>query len=188
MNSKSHEIARQIRQQFFVFRNGLLADNLREKGDNHRMIFGLNLIQIIDIAKSFEKNAEVATELWNSKDTRECRLIAPMLYPADNFSIETALQWIAETENKEIADNLCHKLLRNTPFASHLSTSLVHGSTMQRYIALRLALNLLIIGQTIDNASLRILAQEEIKNNTTNLAIAKSVINELDELEAFINS
>ena len=188
MNSKSHEIARQIRQQFFVFRNGLLADNLRDKGDTHRMIFGLNLIQIIDIARSFEKDAEVATELWNSKDTRECRLIAPILYPVDSFSLETALKWIEETENKEIADNLCHKLLRDTPFAPDLCTSLAQGSTMQKYIALRLALNLLIIGKTIDNDYMRIFAQEEIKNNTTNIAIARSVINELDELLDAINS
>ena len=118
MPNDSHEIARQIRQQFFVFRNGLLADKLRNSGDCHKMIFGLNLPQIIDIAKHFEKNAIVATELWNSKDTRECRIIAPMLYPIELFNEEIALKWISEIENHEIADNLCHKLLRNIPSAS----------------------------------------------------------------------
>ena len=40
-----------IKQQFFTYRNGMLADRLREAGDCHKVIFGLNLPQIVDIAR-----------------------------------------------------------------------------------------------------------------------------------------
>ena len=184
MQNNTHEIARQIRQEFFVFRNGLLADNLRNSGDCHRMIFGLNLPQIVDIAKRFEPNHSVATELWNSKETRECRLIAPMLYPVEKFNVETALQWISEIENHEIADNLCHKLLRNVPFASSLATSLIEGDDMQRYISLRLALNLLTINKVIETDQMLAFAKSELdKNCIHNTSVANSLIEAILELE-----
>ena len=184
MPNDSHEIARQIRQQFFVFRNGLLADNLRNSGDCHKMIFGLNLPQIIDIAKHFEKNAIVATELWNSKDTRECRIIAPMLYPIELFNEEIALKWISEIENHEIADNLCHKLLRNIPSASQLCAKLVNGSDMERYVCLRLAVNLLSINKSVETDKILFLANNELKNNCIhNISVAKSFIELAYDLE-----
>ena len=184
MQNNSHEIARQIRQQFFVFRNGLLADNLRNSGDCHKMIFGLNLPQIIDIAKQFNKDELVATELWNSKDTRECRLIAPMLYPIEQFNEEIALQWISEIENHEIADNFCHKLLRYTPYVSHLCYTLTNGSDMDRYICMRLALNLLSINKTIKVDEILCIAKTELNNNNIhNKSVANSLIQAISELE-----
>lgn len=184
MEKETHEIAKNIRHEFFVYRNGLLADNLRTSGDTHRLIFGLNLPQIIDITQRFPKNAEVATELWNSTDTRECRLIAPMLYPIKEFSEETACEWISQVENTEIADNLCHKLLRNTPFASSLCKKYVCGTDIQRYIALRLAINLLAIGKEIDTTTMQRFAQEEFaKNNPLTQSAAHRLLDDLTSPE-----
>lgn len=182
MDNQSHEIAKQIRQEFFVYRNGLLADTLRNAGDTHKMIFGLNLSQITDIAKRFDANELVASELWNSNATRECRLIAPMLYPINKFDEETAYKWISEVENTEIADNLCHKLLRNTLFASKLCLKFANGSTLERYTALILAINLITIGKALDKEAMQRFAQTEIEsNNPTTLPVAKRLIEDLLE-------
>ena len=182
MDNQSHEIAKQIRQEFFVYRNGLLADTLRNAGDTHKMIFGLNLSQITDIAKRFDANELVANELWNSNATRECRLIAPMLYPINKFDEETAYKWISEVENTEIADNLCHKLLRNTPFASKLCLKFANGSNLERYTALILAINLITIGKALDKEAMQRFAQTEIEsNNPTTLLVAKRLIEDLLE-------
>lgn len=182
MQNNSHEIARQIRQEFFVYRNGLLADTLRNAGDIHKMIFGLNLSQITDIAKRFDANENVATELWNSRNSRECRLIAPMIFPIEKLSKDTAIQWITDTENYEVADNLCHKLLRYADFASEICSMFIDGTDMQRYIAMRLAINLLAIGKTIDTDTMRQLATNEINNKTSNTPLAINLIEEIDEI------
>lgn len=183
MNNQFHEIAKQIRQDFFVYRNGLLADTLKNAGDKHKLIFGLTLSQITDIAKRFESNEHVACELWNSTETRECRLIAPMLFPIDQFNKEIAIKWISEVENTEIADNLCHKLLRNTTFANELCIHFAQGNTLQRYTAMILAINLITIGKKIDNDTMLRFAQKESENNNpTTISVAKRLIEDLTEI------
>ena len=183
MENPNHEIAKHVRHEFFVYRNGLLADTLRSAGDTHRMIFGLNMPQITDIARSISPNEEVAKELWESRETRECRLIAPILYPIDKFNEETALEWISDIESTEVADNLCHKLLRKTPFAHHLCTTLMTGSEIQRYTALRLAINLLTLGKEIDRERMLRFAQTEIeKNHPLTSATAKRLLQDLSEI------
>ena len=180
MEQSSHETAKNIRHEFFVYRNGLLADNLRSAGDTHKLIFGLNLPQIVDIANRFPANEDVAIELWNSTESRECRLIAPMLYPIDKFNEETALKWISGVENTEIADNLCHKLLRKTPFACSLCEKLSNGTDLERYTAMRLAINLLTIGKEPDTETMQRFAQKEIESdNLVTISAAKRLLEDL---------
>ena len=40
-----------IKKDFFVFRNGIVADTLRKAGMPHKVIFGLQIPQIAAIAK-----------------------------------------------------------------------------------------------------------------------------------------
>ncbi len=184
MEQTSHETAKNIRHDFFVYRNGMLADALREAGDTHRMIFGLNLPQIVNIANSITPNEDVATELWNSTETRECRLIAPMIYPVDKFDEQTAIKWISEVENIEIADNLCHKLLRKAPYADRLCITLMNGTDIQRYTALRLAINLLAMGKELDNETMQRFAQKEIdSDNPATSSVAKRLLQDITESE-----
>lgn len=189
MENSSHEITKQVRHNFFVYRNGMLADTLRNSGDTHRMIFGLNLPQIINIANNITPNEDVAKELWESVETRECRLIAPMLYPIEKFNEETALKWISNIENTEIADNLCHKLLRKTPYADRLCITLMNGIDIQRYTALRLAINLLASGKEIDCEKMLHFAQTEVyKNRPITSATARRLLQDLSETEKMNNN
>lgn len=132
---------REVKQQFFALRNGLLADMLRKQcALPHRVIFGLNLPQIRDIALRCGEDADLAAALWADTDCREARLLAPMVHPAD----ANALQWLAEVATVEEADVLCHRLLRRCPGATDFAARAVADSRpMVRYAALRLLLNLL---------------------------------------------
>lgn len=136
-----------IKQSFFMYRNGILADTLRKAGDTHGIIFGLNLPQIVDIAKSIGKDKSLAEELWENKTCRESRLLAPMIYPVDELTEDVSKSWIENIENEEVSDILCNKLLRHTKFAAKLCR-LYFSSEIDliRYTAFRLALNLLSFG------------------------------------------
>ena len=113
-----NEIIKTIKQQFFTYRNGMLADTLRKAGDPHKMIFGLNLPQIMQIAAETGKNKALATALWTDEHgCRESRLLAPMLMPSQEFTIDEAMEWCSSVECVEVADVLCHRLLRGTDFA-----------------------------------------------------------------------
>ena len=143
MENNYNEI-QQVKRRFFALRNGALGELMRRQGATYRIIFGLNLPQLTEIAASTPASAHLAQKLWDNTTTRESMLLAPMIYPVDQFGLDTALAWTASTPTAEVADILCHKLLRRCPFALSLAQELsMSDNDMQRYIAIRLHFNLL---------------------------------------------
>lgn len=152
-----------IRKEFFAYRNGIIAEQLRTAGDPHTMIMGCQLADVIAIAAHYEKNTALAQALWNDEHHRECRLAAPMLYPIDQFSQQTALAWCQSVESVEIADVLCHRLLRHMPCAQQLWQQLRDSdSPLVRYTAWRLLLNLTLLNKVEKTTQLRSLVEQEL--------------------------
>lgn len=138
-----------IKRRFFAMRNGIIADTLRKAGLDYRMIFGLNLPQITDIAADLPHTPSLAAELWADTRTRESLLLAPMLYPVDQMSADTAAAWLAQAPTTEVADVLCLRLLRHHPDALAIALDALDATAeITRYAALRLLFNLLIIAGT----------------------------------------
>lgn len=132
-----------VKRRFFAMRNGIIADTLRKGGSPFRIIFGLNLPQIVEIAAEAPHTADFAQSLWDNSTTRESMLMAPMLYPRDQFDITTAREWVARIPACEIADILCHRLLRHMPYAMAFAEELcLSADEMARYTGLRLYFNL----------------------------------------------
>lgn len=133
-----------IKKQVYAMRNGIAADNLRKSGAPYRMIFGVNLPHLAEIAESHPQSADLASALWADTGTRESLMLATMLYPADQFSRETAERWAGESPSAEISDILCHRLLRRQPYAYDLALQLCESTDPRiRYTGLRLMFNLL---------------------------------------------
>ena len=170
-----------IRKEFFAYRNGIVAEQLRAAGDPHTMIMGCQLVDVIAIAKRYEKNAELAQELWDNVNHRECRMAATMLYPIEDFKMETALAWCESVESVEIADVLCHRLLRHLPYAKELWAQLLAcDKKLVRYIAWRLLLNLLLMNKIVKTDVLRATALNEFEISQPPLQqVLKSIIEEL---------
>ena len=155
MNTTIQEILREIRKELFAFRNGIVADKLRKAGDPHSVIMGCLLVDISAIAarnresvNDSEQLATIAIELWEDTKSRECRLAAPMLYPAQKMSLEKAVTWVQTVETVEVADNLCHKLLRHLDCGDELFRQLiVEEHPLVNYTGYRLLLNLLLMGK-----------------------------------------
>ncbi len=135
----------QVKRHFFAMRNGIIADTLRKAGSPFKIIFGLNLPQISDIAAQTPHTAELAERLWANDTTRESMLLAPMLYPAEAFTADDARRWVEAIPAAEVADILCHRLLRHLPFAWELAEELTDtddAASLGCYTGLRLAFNL----------------------------------------------
>lgn len=134
----------QIKREFFSFRNGIVADALRKGGSKFRIIFGLTLPQLVEIASRFGTDDDLATQLWNNTTTRESMLVAPMLASRDNFSIDKARVWAGDIPEYEVADILCHRLLRHMDYAPELALELASSdSELAAYTGVRLAFNIL---------------------------------------------
>lgn len=132
---------REVKQRFFTFRNGLLADMLRKQCQTpHKLIFGLNLPQIKGIAAEIGTDAQLAEQLWRDADCRESRLLAPMVQPP----CPEVLSWMMEVRSVEEADVVCHSLLRKCPEALEAAVATAESDDpLARYCALRLLMNLM---------------------------------------------
>ena len=187
MNSDIQEILREIRKEFFAFRNGIVADKLRKAGDPHGMIMGCLLVDVSAIAQRFREtinDAEdlkaVAQELWDATNSRECRLAAPMLYPAEKMTLELAMQWCQTVETVEVADNLCHKLLRHISDADTLFRQLIaQEKPLIKYTGYRLLLNLLLLGKAQPSIQLKAIIDAEAEQAQGPLsALLKDILEE----------
>ena len=133
------------------------------------MIMGCLLVDIIGIVSRVREcigdktqMATIASELWSDTNSRECRLAAPMLYPAESMTLDLALQWCKSVETTEVADNLCHKLLRHLDFADALFRQLItQDQPLIKYTGYRLLLNLIVMGKIQLNDSLRAIVEHE---------------------------
>ncbi len=181
-----NNLSREIRKEFFAFRNGIVADKLRKAGDPHTMIMGCLLVDVQAIVQrqreaidDAETLKALALELWNDTNSRECRLAAPMLYPAELMTLEQALQWCLSVETIEVADNLCHKLLRHIAEADALFRQLIADERpLVKYTGYRLLLNLLLLGKVQPNASLRTIVENENEPSLSHLL--KDILEELN--------
>ncbi len=170
-------------------RNGMLAEQMRRSGLDYRVNFGLNIPQIKEIAAetlasslSSAEQLELANALWDNVNTRESRLLAPMLFPSDIMSEELAFKWLSEAQTTEIADHLCHSLLRRLTFASRIAWSLLdtNATDMQRYSALRLLLNLVVTGKE-NPLTLKEIAERALSTPLTR-PVARQLLDEIEFL------
>lgn len=181
--------AKAIRKEFFAFRNGIVADKLRKAGDPHKTIMGCLLVDITSITGRLRETignsdelAALAQELWSDTNSRECRLAAPMLYPAEAMSKEQAQQWGESVETVEIADNLCHKLLRHINGANDLYPLLIkEENILVKYTGYRLLLNLILLGKVKPTESLKATIVSESEQAQTPLAaLLRDILEEFD--------
>ncbi|MDE5883369.1 MAG: DNA alkylation repair protein [Muribaculaceae bacterium] len=115
---------KEIKHQFMVFRNGIVADTLRNAGMPYHIIFGLQLPQLSQIAHTITPSMALAQELWEDKNVRESRLLACYLFPKEEVSQGLALELAHSVQTPEEADILCFRLLRYLPFADALAAEL----------------------------------------------------------------
>lgn len=132
---------REVKQRFFTFRNGLLADMLRKQCQTpHKLIFGLNVPQIKAIAAEIGHDSDLAVALWADADCRESRLLAPMI----GEPCGDVLEWLNDVRSVEEADVLCHSLLRHCPGAVDAAIAASQSPVpLIRYASLRLLMNLM---------------------------------------------
>ena len=146
-----HETVRQIKAQLRLFMNGVLSQSLREKGLKYRLIFGVELPRLKELAAGYEQNHDLAQALWK-EDIRECKILAAYLQPTDSFDPELADFWMESIHNTELADYLCMALLRRLPYASQKAFQwMASENRMERYTGFRLIAHLFALHGTTMN-------------------------------------
>lgn len=170
----------QVKRHFFAMRNGVIADVLRKAGSPFRIIFGLTLPQLTEVAQATGHNPELSHRLWENRTTRCSMLLAPMIMPPDEMTGEEAMKWVDEAPPAEVIDVLCHRLLRRLPFAADMVARLKDGDDHRRYAAMRLALNLVRDpAARLDDWEI-MAREEESRNMAMTRGVARQLADEID--------
>lgn len=171
-----------IKRRLYAMRNGVLADSLRKSGCPYRLIFGVNILQLSEIAKEFEPSVEISNALFEDAPLRESFLLATMLYPLSALNFEKALEICKKVKWTEDADILCFKLLRKARYAERLAAELCNSDNrMSRYIGLRLWFNII---QKFPNEAYQA-ANEELKRNDAWISIASLMKDKFEDMNSF---
>ncbi|WP_295728487.1 DNA alkylation repair protein [uncultured Muribaculum sp.] len=139
MDAQTARRLQPIKHRFYAMRNGITADVLRRVGAPYRMIFGVNLPHLKEIASEIVPDASLARDLWGDASTRESVLLATMVMPPEEFTLDEARRWLATATSAEAIDLLCLRLLGRKPFAAQVAQEcLASGEELMRYAAMRL--------------------------------------------------
>lgn len=175
----NEEIIKSIKNDFRLGMNGVISTSLRNKGMDYKIIFGLSLPQLRSIAEKYPQSQEVASKLWN-ENIRESKLLATMLYPYNQMSIEVAKTWIDDITYTEVADIATMFLFSKLQYAEQLCLEYATSESENNiYFALRLFVRLLINKATISSETTQYInkiAQEFASSNNTTIAMVANDI------------
>ena len=80
----SETVAR-LKREFHSMMNGVASGSMRDKGLNYGVNFGVEGVRLVEMSHTLPRESALARALWQQR-VRECRLLAPMIYPAEDFS------------------------------------------------------------------------------------------------------
>jgi len=96
---------REIKQSLYLSMNGVLSSELRERGINYRVSFGVKLPVLRQMAQKIAPDGELASLLW-AEDIRELKILAILLHPQESFTGQIAIEWIESVRFSEISELL----------------------------------------------------------------------------------
>ena len=82
--------------------NGAASAGMREAGIEYKLNYGVGIPQLKQIASEIGKDPELAVSLWK-EDIRECRILAALIYPDDQFMPDMADLWVEQIVFPEVA-------------------------------------------------------------------------------------
>lgn len=181
------DTARQVAEIKALLRplmNGVLSQSLRERGLRYRLIYGIELPRLKELAATLEKEHTLAQALWK-EDIRECRILAGMLQPTETFLPDICDIWMDDIRDAELADYTCMSLFRHLPYASEKAFQwIASDDALEQYTGYRLLCHLL----SKPEAELNPRAQDELEDQaraaaeSPNRALAEVAAMALDKL------
>ena len=92
-----------IKQKLRLNMNGEASRSMREAGIGYKINFGVGIPQLRQIASETGKDAELASALWK-ENIRECRMLAALIYPEDQFLPDLADLWIEQIDYPDLSE------------------------------------------------------------------------------------
>jgi hypothetical protein len=115
-NPETEQKFQQIIVLIKSYKNGEIADMMKQKGLGYKQIWGASVIDLREIARRFEPDHLLALKLWN-KQWRETMILATLLDEPALITEEQMDFWTKSFDNTEIAEQASANLWVKTKFA-----------------------------------------------------------------------
>lgn len=167
---------RDIKKELRAAMNGVAAAQMREAGMPYKVIFGVELPRLQNIAREFTPSRQLAQALWN-ESVRESKLLATMLMPKDDLLPEVAEIWIDEAPTAECIQILTMQLLTQQPWAAEYAFRWIASSSKNHQLAGFLTLARLLNGgaELNEHSVLELKNQAESLLPTASLSLKRAI-------------
>lgn len=113
-----------IKKELHAYMNGVASAHARQTED-YRVNWGVELPRLVKLADEIAvlcderqvSRRQLAQALWNDS-TRECKILACMLMPADEMDEEVCDIWAESIRTEEIATMFCMYLVQRLKYAT----------------------------------------------------------------------
>jgi hypothetical protein len=167
------ETIRNIKKMLRLRMNGEVSAFMRLKGLEYKINFGLDAMSIREIAERFSPDETLAIKLWQ-ESSRECKILATLLYPKQAFSSELADEWQDSCFTTELSEQLCFNLLQHLEFASDKAIEWILSDNPERKSAgYHLLLRLILSKKKLPNLS-EVLILAETDKNLCNFTVSQN--------------
>ena len=159
MNETTKNLILNIKKDFRVNMNGVAAAAIRNAGIDYKVSFGIELPRLMEIAKDYPSDHQLAQELWKD-GVRESKILATILQPADTFFPEIADIWIDDIRQKELAEMMAVNLMPRLKYASVKAFEwIAHSQVIRQYCGYLTIVRLLRRGTMSDRSAAELIDQ-----------------------------
>lgn len=96
---------------------------MRRKGLDYKINWGVSQMDLRHMAEQYGKDKALAAALWQ-ENIRECKILATLIMPADDFTASEAMEWAATLLTVEMAEMVVFNLFQHMNEAEKLSLML----------------------------------------------------------------
>lgn len=182
----AHEVAREIRARFRTRMNGIVSENMRNKGVGYRVNWGISLTHLREMATEYEKDLHVALELWKD-NVRESKIMALLLMSAEDFTQDLAEVWIESLPTQEMAEMAAMLLFHQLPYAPELAYQLIaHTDPLHQILGYNMLSRIFNEDNLPDARGLsELMDQISLSMNEDNLSVRHAAYNCYTKLDSY---
>ena len=119
VNEEIENQIKSIRRAIYLSMNGICAENIDNSGLEYKQNFGVAWSRIVEIAQNYTPDYTLAYRLW-LLPIRETKLLATLLCPPHELTVERLAEWIDGISTIELAEIFAFALLRKTTLTEQI--------------------------------------------------------------------
>lgn len=99
--------------------NGVAVDQMEERGVKYRVNYGVGFPHLKELATRFRRTYDLTERLW-FMEIRETMLLAAMLVPKEEMTLERCMEWSKQVNNIDLVERSSMILWGQLPIAGQL--------------------------------------------------------------------